>query len=328
MKKFLFTLLSLIVLTLIVSYFIPSVIENKVFIGNTFQNIISSVFKPGNWIKWNPDVRQAWEKDSSACQFREDSMKRIITLDIPGKKIRVSQINYLLYQLDEIKDNDSSSFVCSIIPYVGNNDPRSVHNSRIVYARNSRLLFRILSFLKAESFAERTVSDLKSYLESTHRFYGLPIRLAELSDTIFLAQEKTITKQEIFKNLPVLFYELDSFAHASQVSPIGLKNVSYHYLPHDSVVVRTGIHINQSIVGDYLMQCMQMPRNQVLAVGTYEGPFANRMMAYPAMDKYILDHQLVKAGVCYEKYLSPLPVSDSSIVKIELSYPLRSSIAK
>jgi effector-binding domain-containing protein len=328
MKKVFFALLSLLVLTLIVSYFIPSIRENKVFVGNTFNNIISSVDQPGNWIKWDPAVRQAWEKDSSACKFREDSVRHIITIDIPGKRIRVYQINYLLYQLEEIKDNDSSSFVFSIIPYVGNNQPRSLHNSQIAYAQDSRLLFKILPFLKAESFAERTMSDLKSYLENTARFYGLPIQLAKLSDTIFLARQKTITKQELFKDLPPLFEELDSFAQAYHVRPIGSKNVSYSYLPHDSVVIKAGIHINQSIMGDYLIHCMQMPGNQVLAVATYEGPFADRLKAYPAMEKYIFDHQLVTAGVCYEKYLSSLPVSDSSIVKIELTYPLRSSVAQ
>jgi hypothetical protein len=66
-----------------------------------------------------------------------------------------------------------------------------------------------------------------------------------------------------------------------------------------------------------------MPTGQVLAVGKFEGPFRDRPVLYDAMEKYLLDHQLIKIGVAYEKYLSPLPVSDSSIVKMELTYPLR-----
>ncbi len=329
MKKVLFALPCIVVLFALVCFFIPSVQKNEVFIGNTLDNIVSSTMKPGNWIKWDSLVRQAWEKDSSACSFREDTARHTASINIPGKEIIITQVNYLIYQLEETKNHKHSTFLFSILPYLGNDQPGSFHNARISDAQDSRLLYKILPFLKQESFADKTISGLKSYLDNPTRFYGLPIQLKEPSDTIFLTQQETATNQnDIFKKLPYLFNELDSFALAHHVNPIGSKNVSYEFLPGDATKIIAGIHINRIIDGDYLVQCRQMPGNQALVVGTYEGLFQGRLKAYAAMDKYLVDHQLVKASANYEKYLSPLPVSDSSSIKIELIYPLRSSIAQ
>jgi len=329
MKKVFFVLSGLVVLALIVTFLIPSVQQNQVFISNTMDNIVSSTMKPAHWIKWDSSVHEAWYKDSTACSFREDTVHHVIVLDMPEKKITITQVNYLLYQLEETKGTQHSMFIYSIVPYVGNDQPTSFHNARINYDQDSRLLYKILPFLKPDAFADETIAGLKSYLDNPTRFYGLPIQFKNPSDTIFLTRRETMTSgHDIFKKLTDLFHELDSFAFAHHVKPIGSRNVSFEFLPGDTTKIMAGIHINQVIDGDYLVKCQQLPGNQVLVTGSYEGPFRDRFIAYRAMEKYIYDHQLNKASADFEKYLSPLPVSDSSIIKMELIYPLRSSIAQ
>ncbi len=329
MKKILFTLSGLVVLALIVAFFIPSVQKNQVFISNTLDNIVASTMKPASWIKWDSSVRVAWQKDSTSCNFRADAVHHVLLLNIPGKEIKVTQINYLLYQLEETKGSQHAVFIFSIVPFVGNGQSTSFHNARINYDQDSRLLYKILPFLKPGSFADETVSGLKSYLDDPARFYGIPIQFKNPADTIFLTQEKTVTsKQDIFKTLPYLFKELDSFALAHHQEPIGRKNISFEFLPGDTTKIVAGIHIKQPIEGDYLVKCKQLPGNQVLVSGVYEGAFRDRFAAYRAMEKYLYDHQLLTVSADFERYLSPLPVSDSSIIKIELIYPLRSSIAQ
>ncbi len=322
MKRVVKVLLLIVLVFLIVSYFIPVNREKQVFVRSTFENVISSTTLPENWIKWDAEVGAAWQKDSSACKFGTDTTNHIISINIPGKKIRITQLTYLLYQLEEIKNNHSSVFSFTIIPYVGNGQPRSQHNSTIVYAEKTSLLFRILPFLEKGSSADRTISELQSYLEDNTRFYGFPIELKQATDTLFLTHKASILKQDLFKKLPTLFDDLDRFARENQCQPVN-RNIAYDPTNNDSLSILAGINIDKIIMGDYLHNFMELPTGQFLAVGQFEGPFRDRSVLYKAIEKYLSDHQFIRIAVPYEKYLSPLPATDSSIVKITLSYPLR-----
>ncbi|MDR3711566.1 MAG: GyrI-like domain-containing protein [Puia sp.] len=323
MKKFFLLLPCLVVFGLLISYFIPSVRKKEIFVSNTYKNVLASATNPGNWISWDPSVRQAWLKDSSACTFTEDTIRHITTIDIPGKKITVTQLSYLAYQLEETKSNHSSFFVLTVIPFVGNDQLRSRHNATIGFAEDSRWLYKIFPFLDKGSFAQTTISNLADYLNNTTRFYGFSIEVKQTTaDTMFLTRKETLPKKDLFQKIPILFDTLEHYAQQVHVQA-GHKNIYYNFLPHDSIEILAGLNIDKRIEGDYLHSFMEMPTGQALAVARFEGPFRDRLKAYEAMEKYIPDHELIKLGVCFEKYLSPLPQSDSSVIQIELSYPLR-----
>jgi hypothetical protein len=209
MKRVLLSLLVLALAFLIICYFIPVTREKQVFIASTYQNIISSTTQPKNWIKWDSSVRQAWQRDPSATSFSNDTTHHIISIDIPEKKIRITELTYLLYQVEEIRNERSSVFTFSIIPYIGNGQARSEHNSRIAYAEKSNLLYRFLPFLEGRSFGERTISGLRAFLENNTHFYGFPIELKQATDTLFLTKKDSLPKQDLFKKLPVLFEEIE-----------------------------------------------------------------------------------------------------------------------
>src|SRR5882757_5103172 len=140
---------------LIASLFIPASLENHLFIANTYQNIASSLTQPKNWVKWDFEVGKAWQKDSSACSFHQDSVRHILTIEIPGKKIRVTQLSYLLYQLEEVKNKETSSvFGFAITPYAGNDQQGPERHSNIVYSRATNLFYKLFPFLEKESFTK------------------------------------------------------------------------------------------------------------------------------------------------------------------------------
>ena len=316
-------LIVLALLFLIVSFFIPVKLENSLFVANTFQNIASSTMRPKSWIKWDASVREAWEKDSSACHFAEDSVRHITTIDIPGKKIVITQISYLIYQLEEIKDHGPSSvFGFGIVPYIGNGQQRSDHNSNLVYSRFTNLFYKLFPFLEKPSFAKRTVSGLASFVEDNTRFYGYPIDLKQSNDTLFLTKSEDLAQKDLFPRIPALFEEIEREARKNNCKT-SAKNLSYAMLGGDSLTVMAGYNIDKIIKGDYLYIFKQFPAGQPLAVGTFKGIYRDRSLLYAAMEKYIPDHQLIKVGLPFEKYSSPLPVSDSSVVAFELCYPLR-----
>lgn len=295
------------------------------FIANTFQNIITSVSIPKNWAKWNQEVMAAWQKDSSHCILSDDSARHIFTLaTLEGHNIRVTQLNALLYQVECIKNNQTSAiFGFTIVPFVGNNQQQSQHNARIAYAWTGNLLFYLLPFLEPASFADKTIDDLRTYMESNLRFYGFTIGLKQITDTIFVTQNESCKSQDVFKKLPTLFSNLQNFAQKKQVQTTGVKNIAYTFLNNDSLYIVAGMNINKLVEGEFVTNIMQLPATQILAVGHYEGLYKNRPALYKAMQAYLTDHQLQLIGACYEQYLSPLPTSENDSVKIDLCYPLR-----
>ncbi len=322
MKRIFGLLLAVSLVFLVVSYFIPISRQDEIIVAGPYETVISTATHPKQWIKWDSSVRQAWLADSASCRFGEDSVLHTVTIEIPGKKIRIKQVNYLLYQVEETTGGQLNAFALSINPYTTNIPNKSQFNSLVVYAHNIPLLHKIFPFLEKGSVAKNTVSELKSYLEDTRVLYGFSIGLKQPVDTIFLTQKSNLLKQDLFKRLPVLFGEIENYALTNQISPSGNKYVSYNFLNNDSLLIMTGITINKKIAGDYIFNCRQIPGTQGLAVGRFEGPFKDRLALYSAMEKFLADRHFIRGGVSYEKYLGPLPTSDSSIVKIELNYPL------
>jgi hypothetical protein len=323
MKKVLGLLVVLFFVFLIISFFIPVRLEKSLFIANTFPNIVSSIFGPEKWTHWEPSVSRAWQQDSASCHFSNDTNRHSITISIPGKTWRVTQFSLSIYELDEIRKDDTSTFGFGIVPFAGNGQPRSQHNSYIVYAQPTNLFYKMFPFMARASYADSTVKALRSYLEDNHRFYGYPIGLEQAVDTLFLATSADIPARDLFKTLSAMSKTLDRYARENKCRPTG-KNLSFIFLPHDSITVMEGLNIDKIVSGNDTCVFRQLPSHQYLAVGHYEGRFRDRPALYAAMVKFLFDHELIRDGLPFEKYLSPLPTSDTSIIKLELSYPLRS----
>lgn len=320
MKKATLVAVALAVLILVAAYFIPVTLQRQVFVANTFQNVIASVTTPQRWARWNNEVAKAWIRDSSACSFGHDSAGQESTINIPGKRIVVTALSYLLYRVEESGDGGKSMFTFSIIPYVGNGQPRSQHNCTIAYAQPTRMLFRWLPFLDRKPLAENILSELAAYLQNNRRFYGFPINIVQDTNTLFLTRKQSVPRADIFSAITALFGDIERVARETGCVP-GFKNISFNAAGNDSVEILAGLNVDKVVEGH--IGFVQMPSGQVLLTGQYAGPFGKRYMLYEAMEKYIVDHQLVKGGACFEKYLSPLPASDISEINIELSYPLR-----
>jgi hypothetical protein len=323
MKKVFGLLVVLIFVFLIVSFFIPVRLEKKRFIANSFPNIVSSIFGPENWTHWEPSVSRAWQRDSSSCQFSNDSTHHIVTIGIPGKTFRVTQLSLSVYEVEEIQKGDTSAFGFGIIPFVGNGRQRSDHNSYVVYAQAANLFYKMFPFMAKPSFADSTVAALRSYLEDVRRFYGYPIDVQLVTDTLFITNKKDIHTRDLFKTIAATTDLLQNYAAKNNCAYTGA-NLSFIPLPHDSITFMEGLNINKTVSSNDTCVFRQLPSDQYLAVAQYEGRFRDRPALYAAMAKFLFDHQLIRNGLPLEKYLGPLPTSDSSIIKMELSYPLRS----
>jgi len=257
-------------------------------VANTLPNI-QTALQPQSWAKW----------------------------DTSGKKMRITPVSYMLYQLEDTKDDHREVFGLMLTPNAGKDQSRS----GIVYSRMTNLFYKLFPFLEKPSFATTTMNALRSYLEDNRRFYGFPIEIEPASDTLFLTKKLDLPINKLFTTLPVMQKELEDYAKQNNCRVLA-KNISFASLDHDSLSVMVGLNIDKVIAGDYIYNFRQLPSRAPLATGHYAGPFRDRTALYQAMEKYLMDHQLAKRALPYETYHSPFPDSDSASIDIELSYPV------
>jgi hypothetical protein len=288
MKKLLLALIPLAILFLIVSFFIPVKLNNQLPVANTLSNI-QTALQPQNLAKW----------------------------DTSGRKLSITPVSYMLYQLEATKDDHSEIFGLMILPNAG----KDLSRSGIVYSRMTNLFYKLFPFLEKRSFATATINELRSYLDDDHRFYGFPIEIKPAADTLFLTKKQDLPANQLFTSLPLMQRELEDYAKQNNCRVLA-KNISFSSLDHDSLAVMVGLNIDKVIAGDYIYNFRQLPANAALATGHYAGPFRGRTALYQAMEKYLMDHQLAKRALPYETYHSPFPDSDSANIDIELLYPV------
>jgi hypothetical protein len=226
----------------------------------------------------------------------------------------------MLFAITEPKrGGDSTGFSMTITP-----DLSPTHNPNIAaisYFHSTSLFYKLFPFLEKTTFDTRTVRELRSYLEDNARFYGYPITTQKLVDSFFLTKKQDLPSRELYRSLPSTFAALEDYARTNSCHVIA-QNISLIPLGHDSVSLMAGLNIDKSIEGDANYNFRQLPSTVGLVVGRYEGRFDLRTGIYTAMERFISDHALMKISLPYERYHSALPVSDSSIIKIDLLFPV------
>ena len=226
----------------------------------------------------------------------------------------------MLYQISEPEPGgDSTDFTLAIVPDVSS--PHSPNNIGISYVYTTTLFFKLLPFIQRPSIESTIVDELQDYLQDNTRFYGYSITAQPIVDSFFVTRQEDIPARDLVTTLPGLFAELTVYARANSCRVIA-QNISIAPLGHDSISLMAGLNIDRAVAGDKVNTFRQLPSTLGLLAGQYEGPFRDRTGLYRAMEKFITDHGLAKRGLPYERYLSPLPSTDSSMVKIELLYPV------
>ncbi|HEV2481074.1 MAG TPA: hypothetical protein VGS79_15470 [Puia sp.] len=291
MKRLSSILLIIVLLFVLASTFIPAELVRSVTVRNTIQNTVTALKHP-----------EAWRSLDS------------------GKNTHITETRYMLFQISEPEPNgDSIDLTLAIVPDVS--PQHNPNNIGISYAYTTTLFFKLLPFLQRPSVESAIVGELQDYLQDNTRFYGYTITTQPLVDSFFLTRQRDIPTRDLLKTLPGLFAGLSDYARANSCQVIA-QNISIAPLSHDSISLMAGLNIDRSVIGDKVNTFRQLPSTLGLVAGQYEGPFHDRTGLYRAMEKFIADHRLAKRGLPFERYLSPLPSTDSSMVKIELLYPV------
>ena len=314
MKKF-FLLTLIVIVTFIIIYFIPVTQTNDVVIKANFDNVLSSLRSPARWEKWHPVVKNFHASNEEHTQQPLDSLHNIYTFTDDKDSVVVKTKNPFLYDVQEYLPQNFSSYAFEIMPSF-----TATKFTTVRVIEKTPLLFYLLPSLHTAE-GEQGATALKKYLENTKEFYGYDIKAEPVPDTVFATKMITILRADVFKILPAEFEKIRSFIKACNLSQTNFASVSY-ISKGDSLQLIVGIPVDRFVKGNTDIECVNIPKGRMLTA-MYEGKFGDRKIIYDAMKKYTKDHSMVNVGASFESYINDqLPVSDSSIVKFKLYYPI------
>jgi effector-binding domain-containing protein len=313
MKKRVAAILITVVI-LVILFSLPVSKKTSISITASFDNTMPQVLNIRNWKNWYPALKEAYTNDPTGYSFSEDHSQKIYTITTAGKKYIIHAITTMAYQVREINGNWEDVFAFSVFP------GDTLGRMKINVEKKSPLLFAIFGMNKTGDIA---ITGLKSYLEDPKLFYGFNIVPGTIRDSVIASTVLKIRNKEVFLKIQDAYLNLINYVKANNLLKAGHVSISYNPISDDSLQITVGIPVNKPAEADKEISCLLLPAKGNVLVGNYEGRFSDRKIIYHAMSKYLTDHNLAVPAESFERYLNDsIPTSDSSVVSIELNYPV------
>ncbi len=313
MKKRVAAILITVVI-LVIIFSLPVSKKTSISITASFDNMMPQVLIIKNWKNWYPELKEAYKNNPSGYNFSEDRSQKTYTITTSGRKYIIHAITPMAYQVREINGSWEDIFAFSVFP------GDTLGRMKINIEKKSPLLFAIFGKNKTGDVA---MYGLKSYLEDPKLFYGFNIEPGTIRDSVIASTVLKISNKDIFPKIKDAYLKLINYIATNNLLKAGHVSISYIPKSDDSLQVTVGIPVNKPAPPDKEINCLLLPAKGNVLVGNYEGRFADRKNIYQAMSKYLTDHALAIPAESFERYLNDIiPDSDSSMINIELNYPI------
>ena len=313
MKKRVAVILIVMVVLSVVSI-IPVSQKTTINITASFDNTVSQVIKLGNWKNWYPSMKEAYNNNPQGYSFSKDASQKNYTIIIGGKQYFIYTITPMVYQVKEANSNWVDIFAFTVLP--GDTSGRM----KIVIEKKNPLLFALVGRTKA---GENAINGLKNYLEDPKSFYGFNIQMGTIRDSVIASSVFKIRKKDVFPKIHEVYMNLIQYVKTNNLLKTDHVSISYIPISEDSIQLTIGVPVDKPAPSDKDITCLLLPAKGNVLIGNYEGRFSDKKKIYLAMSKYLADHSLSVPAESFERYLNDsIPSSDSSMIRIELNYPV------
>jgi effector-binding domain-containing protein len=217
-------------------------------------------------------------------------------------------------------ENKPRTFTFSILTNDSTNRKNTV---TLVY--KTTLLNKITGLNKSAALAEKSLVNLKSYMEDPLQLYGYDIRVTTVKDTSFLVKQITVKKEELSDKAEALFAELIAFAEKNNGNFTGVKIFHRERITKDEYDISAGIGVTKSfpVLAGNGIEYKMMPLGKNLLITTYTGLYGDIDKAYEAIDQFKKDNALSSMAISFERIPDGVTrLADSEIVKLEICYPI------
>jgi effector-binding domain-containing protein len=170
---------------------------------------------------------------------------------------------------------------------------------------------------------DSSLANLKAFMENPVQFYGFPIELRPIADTLLLFKKTTISKKDLIATLQKNYTDLRNYAKENDIPISNNRIAGFIEVPNNQVQMITCIPVDKRAADKNDISYMTMPVKGRMVVGSFEGDYNNIHQIYRSIDRYMTDNSLQKVTIPYEKYYTdPKSAQDSLHMKIEVCFPI------
>jgi effector-binding domain-containing protein len=301
-------ILALVGIVSIAIAFVPATEKDYIVITAPLNNTLGAIQQIGNWKKWHPEL--AGSKDSVLIKDK--------TLTFGNHKIEVLTITAFGILVKE--SNDQRQTLYSLLVQPGE-DP----NVSVVEIRFSTTVLRLLfDELKnvATSTLNPTLNALRKYLENTESYYGFPIQLRTVTDTLVITTSTEAASVKVTDSLAIMFNRLHAFTNENKL-PITDSPIAYiERTGRPTKKLMAGLPVTRQVQATPGLEFQRMPEGRMLTVD-FNGSYNEIQKAYMAADRYVTDHNLKTVALPYERYYTKaISSEDSNRMKIRIYIPI------
>jgi len=320
MKKRIFAATTiLLMLVLATLYFIPSYNQKELLVRSPIIHAARELSSPAEWERWNPALRKDCLENPSACAVNNTAVKNTFSIKAPHCGISVT-LRGAMFDITQTGGDGPASYNYTLIP--------SLHDDStgLVVTEKRSLLVSLFSSLSVNSVAWRDADSLKKFIETPSDYYGFPLQMSPVIDTLVITTHKRIAAANSIAELKGLYRVINHTIEAGHLTKTYPYIANYRPVGHDSIELTAAIPVDKKIPKGALptnMSFMEMPPQGRMVVGYFKGKYGDRIKLYKAMDNFISDKLLKKISVPYEEYLNDtVPENDSTIVEIKICAPV------
>lgn len=300
-------LLAILPLLLIIVFFLPIPVSqtSEVTIHASFQKTLEQVSVLSRWKFWWPDT--AGVSVAGDTIFRTgDTEYRLRSKQTLG--LVLAQPNQTVYH------------ILTVIP-TGSDTTCTLQWKKLSYLRTA-LPDKISSLFGDHAYAPvRLLQRVKESMEDPVKYYGFPIRVAPVEDSIVLVKNAYASKAALRHQLQESYASLQRYLDSVNYKGRAEKMFYVDSISADSVQVMAGISLAKWVDAKPPFRLMTMPPAHIV-VGEYTGDYKNMYVVHQAVSSFMKDHNIMPAAVPYEKMLSdPRTAQDSTHVRMKVYYP-------
>jgi effector-binding domain-containing protein len=316
-----FVIIASIILILIFCFLFFAPIEfgikKQISIKASIIDVTKQITDLRNWPHWNSALKN---RDTSLFQFSKITNSTNSFLRFTDRQYTIVQQNGAFVIVKENNENARPVYhsLYAFSDSLGT-------STNILWVKNVSPFEWIKEKINSSGEVVADLNSLKNFMEDPNQYYGFPIRVQFIPDSIIITKNAVTSKNDRTKTLAKLYNSIKEYAASNniQINPNNPRVANYYNLNNDSVKITAGIPVSKKAPEKNDITYMEIPQHGRALVGYYEGDYAGLKKLYTAINKYYVDKRLQSVAAPYEKYLTnPQSAQDSLHMKIEIYYPV------
>lgn len=306
MKKYGLALLLAIIVAIL---FIPFTVEKTVSVKDTQANIAAQTTKPDRIARWYVPFNTAADTVLTSNSIAAGNSGLNISLKDPVSTI-----------LEPYNSNSKKKMLLEIFT-----DAQKPGETLAMLSYNSNLFRKITGQPELIQEAEKSLENLKNFIEDPQLRYGYKIGHTLVTDTTFFVKSGTAAPQELQDAVNKTYEELLNFSEQRGGGYNGVRIFNKRLNAEGLYEFSCAISVTGNFSGKPAppIQLERMPYQKNLLMAEYTGPYKDVDKAYQALKEYAEDNKLTVMAIPFEKWTDgPVTVGGDDLVRLQVFLPV------